>query len=69
MPCMGADATTRCIGVHCGRPYIAFSREAPSFRVALLSAIADVERAGVGIELVGVVMEDGEARAHGGPNP
>lgn len=46
------------IGISCGHPYIAFSREAPSFRVALLSAIADVERADVGIELIGVRMED-----------
>lgn len=30
---------------------IAFDREAPSFRVALLSAIADVERSGFGLEL------------------
>lgn len=48
------------IGISCGQPYIAFSREAPSFRVALLSAIADVERADVGIELIGVRMEDKE---------
>lgn len=30
---------------------IAFDREAPSFRVALLSAINDVERSGFGLEL------------------
>jgi hypothetical protein len=33
---------------------IAFDREAPSFRIALLSAIADVERAGFGLELARV---------------
>jgi hypothetical protein len=33
---------------------IAFDRDAPSFRIALLSAIADVERAGVGLELARV---------------
>ena len=30
---------------------IAFDRDAPTFRVALYSAIADVERAGLGLEL------------------
>ena len=33
---------------------IAFDRDAPSFRVALLSAIADVERLGFGLELARV---------------
>jgi len=33
---------------------IAFDREAPSFRIALLSAIADVERTGFGLELARV---------------
>lgn len=42
------------VAVRCGEPYITFSREAPSFRVALFSAIADVERSGVGLELVRV---------------
>jgi len=42
------------VAVRSGEPYITFSREAPSFRVALFSAIADVERSGVGLELVRV---------------
>jgi hypothetical protein len=33
---------------------IAFDRVAPSYRVALTSAIADIERAGVGLELIRV---------------
>ena len=45
------------VGMTCGIPYIAFSRRAPSFRVALLSAIADVERADVGLTLIGVEMQ------------
>jgi hypothetical protein len=33
---------------------IGFSREAPSYRIALISAIADIERAGLGLELAAV---------------
>ena len=36
---------------------IAFDREAPSFRIALLSAIADIERSGLGLELARVEPE------------
>lgn len=36
---------------------IAFDREAPSFRIALLSAIADVKRSGFGLELGSVEPE------------
>jgi hypothetical protein len=42
------------VGLREGVPVIDFAREAPSFRVALQSAIADVERAGVGLELIRV---------------
>jgi hypothetical protein len=44
------------VGISCGEPYIAFAREAPSFRVALISAIADVEKSGAELELIGVKM-------------
>jgi hypothetical protein len=33
---------------------ISFSREAPSYRIALISAIADIERPGLGLELAAV---------------
>jgi hypothetical protein len=33
---------------------IGFSREAPSYRIALISAIADIERSGLGLELAAV---------------
>ncbi len=33
---------------------IGFSREAPSYRIALYSAIADIERTGLGLELAAV---------------
>lgn len=36
---------------------IGFDREAPSFRIALFSAIADLDRAGLGLELAGVETE------------
>ncbi|HWE36096.1 MAG TPA: hypothetical protein VG406_05935 [Isosphaeraceae bacterium] len=36
---------------------IDFDREAPSYRIALTSAIADIERAGVGLELIRVEHE------------
>ena len=43
----GCDDGT--FGVCCGVPEIGFAREAPSLREAILSAIRDVERAGVGL--------------------
>jgi hypothetical protein len=36
---------------------IAFDRDAPSYRVALTSAIADIERTGLGLELIRVEPE------------
>lgn len=42
------------LGIRNGEVLLGFHREAPSFRIALTSAIADVERAGVGLELVRV---------------
>jgi hypothetical protein len=42
------------LGLCDGVLLLIFDREAPSFRIALTSAIADVERAGVGLELVRV---------------
>lgn len=46
------------ISVSNGILRIAFDRAAPSYRVALTSAIADIERAGVGLELIRVEHED-----------
>ncbi len=48
------------VGLREGVPVIDFARQAPSFRVALQSAIADVERAGVGLELIRVEPIGGE---------
>lgn len=42
------------LGLCEGVLFLIFDREAPSYRVALISAIMDVERAGVGLELVRV---------------
>lgn len=42
------------LGIQNGAVFLDFDREAPSFRIALMSAIADVERAGVGLELIRV---------------
>jgi hypothetical protein len=42
------------VGMCNGEVFIDFDREAPSFRIALTSAIANVERAGVGLELIRV---------------
>lgn len=36
---------------------ISFDREAPSFLVALLSAITDIERTGLGLEIIRVESE------------
>jgi len=49
------DATIHSSG---GVVSVSFDREAPSFRIALLCAILDVERAGVGLELARVEPED-----------
>ncbi|MEO6807717.1 MAG: hypothetical protein ABI353_01210 [Isosphaeraceae bacterium] len=42
------------LGVQNGEVFLDFRRKAPSFQVALTSAVMDVERAGVGLELVRV---------------
>lgn len=42
------------LGLCDGVLFLIFDREAPSFRIALTSAIADVERTGVGLELIRV---------------
>jgi hypothetical protein len=41
-------------GMQNGEVFLDFHREAPSFRVALMSAIANVERADIGLELIRV---------------
>lgn len=41
-------------GLQNGEYFLDFHRKAPTFRVALISAISDVERANVGLELVRV---------------
>ena len=51
----GCDDAT--IGSSQGLISIDFSRRAPSFRVALSSAMADVEKAGLGLELMRVEPE------------
>jgi len=51
-----ADAT---ISSSQGTISITFHREAPSFKSALLSAIHDVEKSGVKLELAGVEIDDG----------
>lgn len=50
----GCDDST--VAIRAGVLRIAFDREAPSFRAALFSAISDVERAGLGLELIRVEM-------------
>ncbi len=42
------------LGIQGGRLFLDFAREAPSFRLALTSAIMDVEFACLGLELVRV---------------
>lgn len=42
------------LGIQEGKVFLDFRRNAPSFQIALTSAIMDVERAGVGLELVRV---------------
>lgn len=49
------DATISSSG---GTISIAFHREAPTFKSALLSAILDVEKSGVKLELSGVEIDD-----------
>lgn len=51
----GCDDST--VAIRAGVLRIAFDREAPSFRIALFSAISDVERAGLGLELIRVEMD------------
>lgn len=48
----GCDDAT--IGTQRGAFFLDFARQAPSFRIALASAIADVERSGLGLELIRV---------------
>ncbi len=48
----GCDDATPCLRV--GRVYLSFDREAPSFRAAVLSAISDVHRAGIGATVTAI---------------
>jgi hypothetical protein len=45
-------------GVSAGVPDVAFTREGPTLRDAIESAIADVDRAGTGLRIVRVELED-----------
>ena len=49
-----AGCSDALLGIQDGHVFLDFHREAPSFRIALMSAIADVECAGVGLELIRV---------------
>ena len=49
------------IGWSEGAYRLGFAREAPSFRAALISAIADVECLGLDLVLVDVELQDNEA--------
>ena len=51
---LGVGCDDALLGIQEGVLFLDFDREAPSFRVALQSAIAAVERAGVGLELIRV---------------
>ncbi|HEX8201340.1 MAG TPA: hypothetical protein VF590_12700 [Isosphaeraceae bacterium] len=53
-PLYEAGCSDALLGIQNGEVFLDFHREAPSFRIALMSAIADVERAGVGLELIRV---------------
>ena len=53
-PLYEAGCSDALLGIQDGAVFLDFNREAPSFRIALTSAIADVERAGVGLELIRV---------------
>ncbi|CAN5605728.1 hypothetical protein BH23PLA1_BH23PLA1_42340 [soil metagenome] len=49
-----AGCSDTLLGIQNGEIFLDFHREAPSFQVALISAIMDVERAGIGLELIRV---------------
>ncbi len=52
-----AGCSDALVGSSGGEILIGFHREAPSFRIALMSAITDVERSGVDMELIRVEPE------------
>jgi hypothetical protein len=53
----GCDDGT--FGLRCGVPYAAFVRAAPTLREAILSAIADVEGASIGLRVVRIEPDGG----------
>ncbi len=53
-PLFEAGCDDALLGMRAGEVTLGFAREAPSFREALLSAIADVEKAALPIRLVRV---------------
>ena len=52
-----ADGDDSTISLRAGVLRIGFDREAPSHRSALLSAVADVERSGAGLDLARIEPE------------
>jgi len=48
----GCDDAT--LSLRCGRPFITFSRLAPTLKYALLTAINDVKKANIGVEVLRV---------------
>ncbi len=46
----GCDDAT--LSMRCGRPFLTFSRTAPSLKDAILSAISDVKKANIGAEVL-----------------
>jgi hypothetical protein len=48
----GCDDAT--LSMRCGRPYLTFSRTAPSLKAAILSAVRDVRKAGIGADVLRV---------------
>jgi hypothetical protein len=54
----GCDDAT--LGIHAGTPYLAFDREADSRGEAIISAIRDVKKSGLSIEVIWVVPEGEE---------
>jgi hypothetical protein len=53
------------LGASCGLMYLAFTRKAPSLTQALASAIADVEKAGLDLEIANVTIESPAPPADG----
>ena len=51
---IGAGCDDALIGIQNGDLFLDFHRHAPSYRIALMSAVADVECAGLGLELIRV---------------